>query len=434
MPEIVIPYTPNPVQEQIHALAREHRFLVVAAHRGAGKTYAAVNEALDAGLFAPTVAPRVGYVGPYRNQTKLIAWDALKRFASVIPDAEFNETELKLTLHHNQGQLFLAGADGCDHLRGVHLDMLVLDEPAFHPPDIWPMILRPTLAARRGRCVMIGTFLEKTNHFYQTYDKAGSLPEWGRLLVKASESGILSAAELASARASMTEEQYAREYELEPLIVTEASIYGKLLAQARTDGRVGHVPHTPGVDVETAWDFGFRDATAIWFVQRVGVAYHAIDFFQAAGLTVADYADVLKERKREHGYSYGRHYAPHDATSDNIQTGRSIADTAMESGLYFEVVERGSVAAGISATRQLLPQCWFDEGKCGEGLDALERYRYEWNPELQVFSMKPEHSRWSHAADALRTFAVGYEEEPNEESAPPPSAAVRWNVFTGKAY
>jgi phage terminase large subunit len=429
MPEIVIPYTPNPVQRQIHDLAQRIRFLVVAAHRGAGKSLAAVNEALDAALFTPTEAPRAAYVGPYRNQTKMIAWDYLKRLAAVIPGADFNETELRCDFTHNGGRVFLAGADGCDHLRGVHLDMLVLDEPAFQPPTVWPEILRPTLGARRGRCVMIGTFLEKANHFYQTFDKAASLPEWGRLRVPASESGILSAAELDSNRATMTPEQFAREFELEPMVVTEASIYGKLLAQARKDGRIGHVPHTPGVGVDTAWDFGFRDATAIWFVQRVGVAYHVIDYFQAAGLTVADYADVLKERKREHGYSYGRHYAPHDATSDNIQTGRSIDDTAMECGLYFEIVQRGSVAAGINATRQLIPQCWIDEGTCGEGLDALERYKYEWNPDLQVFSMKPEHSKYSHAADALRTFAVGYQEEPDEDEQSQP-AVLDFNVFT----
>jgi len=253
----------------------------------------------------------------------------------------------------------------------------------------------------------------------------------GRLRVPASESGILSAAELASNRATMTPEQFAREFELEPMVVTEASIYGKLLTQARKDNRIGHVPHTPGVDVDTAWDFGFRDATVIWFVQRVGVAYHVIDYFQAAGLTVADYADVLKERKRSHGYSYERHYAPHDATSDNIQTGRSIDDTAMECGLFFEIVQRGSEAAGINATRQLLPQMWFDEGTCAEGLDALERYRYERNPDLQVFSMKPEHSRWSHAADALRTFAVGYQEDVDAYT-PPAPPELHFDVFTYK--
>jgi phage terminase large subunit len=64
---------------------------------------------------------------------------------------------------------------------------------------------------------------------------------------------------------------------------------------------------------------------------------------------------------------------------------------------------------------------WFDEDKCAEGLDALERYAYEWSPELQMFSIKPEHSRWSHAADALRTFAVGYQEDADEYAEPPQS-------------
>jgi hypothetical protein len=355
MPDIVIPYAPNAVQRKIHDLACSVRFLVAACHRGAGKSLAAVNEALDAALFTPTEAPRAAYVGPYRNQTKMIAWDYLKRLSAPIPGRELNETELRCDFAHNNGRVFLAGADGCDHLRGVHLDLLVLDEPAFQPPTVWPEILRPTLGARRGRCVMIGTFLEKSNHFYQTYAKAADLPEWGRLRIPASESGILSPAELASNRATMSEEQYAREFELEPMIVTEASIFGKLLAQARKDNRIGHVPHYPGVDVHTAWDFGFRDLTAIWFIQRVGAAVHVIDYFQAAGLTVSDYADVLKEKKREHVYSYGTHYAPHDAASDNIQTGKSIAGTAAEAGLYFEVVQRGSVAAGINAVRQLFP-------------------------------------------------------------------------------
>jgi hypothetical protein len=101
----------------------------------------------------------------------------------------------------------------------------------------------------------------------------------------------------------------------------------------------------------------------------------------------------------------------------------------MECGLFFEIVQRGSIAAGISATRQLLPQMWFDEGTCAEGLDALERYRYEWNPDLQVFSMKPERSKYSHAADALRTFAVGYQEDA-DEYAEPPKSELWFDVFT----
>ena len=50
------------------------------------------------------------------------------------------------------------------------------------------------------------------------------------------------------------------------------------------------------------------------------------------------------------------------------RTGKRIADTAAESGLYFEIVERRSVGAGVNAVRQLLPQMWFDEARCAEGL------------------------------------------------------------------
>ena len=431
MTDIVIPYTPNPVQRKIHDLAHSVRFLVAACHRGAGKSLAAVNEALDAALFTPTEAHRAAYVGPYRNQTKMIAWDYLKRLAAVIPGADFNETELRCDFAHNNGRVFLAGADGCDHLRGVHLDMLVLDEPAFQPPTVWPEILRPTLGARRGRCVMIGTFLEKANHFWQTYDKAGSLPEWGRLRVPASESGILSNTELASARATMSAEQYAREYELEPMIVTEASIYGKLLAQAWRDHRIAEVPHDPRYGVCTAWDWGRRDQTVCWFFQPVGPAFHFIDFFAESGLTVPDYMDMLKERKRERGYSYDKHFGPHDTQMRTIHGENSIADEAAQHGVLFEIVARGSVAAGINKVRELLPLCWFDERRCADGITALEQYKYTWNPDLGVFSKEPEHSKHSHAADAFRTFAMGGLADTRPRVVPTwTHAEMQFDVFT----
>ena len=72
MAEIVIPYTPNPVQRQIHDLAQRIRFLVVAAHRGAGKSLAAVNEALT--------HPVQGVSRPW----KLVPWTC-PRCATVTP-------------------------------------------------------------------------------------------------------------------------------------------------------------------------------------------------------------------------------------------------------------------------------------------------------------------------------------------------------------
>lgn len=412
MSEITIPYTPNPVQCRIHDLAHQVRFLVAACHRSAGKSLAAVNEALDTALFDSAESPRAGYVGPYRNQTKLIAWDYLKRLTSVIPGVEYNETELRCDFAHNGGRVFLAGADGCDHLRGVHLDMLVLDEPAFQPPNVWPEILRPTLAARHGRALFIGTFLSRQNHFWHTYDKAGSLPEWGRLLVKASESGILSAKELASARAVMSPEQYAREYELECSAVMDGSIFGKILDRMERDGQIGGVPFRPDRKVWTAWDIGVSDSTAIWFLQRDILAWHAIDYIEEAGAGMSFYARLLHERADGLGYNYGGHIGPHDLSVQEFGSGKTRLDTARELGIRFTLAPRLSLEDGIEATRNFLPQLWIDSVKCARPLEALQDYRYSWDENLRIFSKKPLHNWSSHACDALRTFATGFRDLP----------------------
>jgi len=48
-----------------------------------------------------------------------------------------------------------------------------------------------------------------------------------------------------------------------------------------------------------------------------------------------------------------------------------------------------------------------------------------------MFSMKPAHSRSSHAADALRTFAVSYQDEVDlAQYTPPPPSILTFNPFT----
>jgi hypothetical protein len=424
---VVIPYTPNPVQTQIHALTREHRFLVAACHRGAGKSLAAVNECLDVALATGREAPRAAYVAPFRNQCKSIAWDYCKRLAGVVPGVDFNESELRADFPHNGGRVFLAGADGCDHLRGIHLDMLVLDEPAHHPPNVWPEILRPTLSARQGRALFIGTFLSRQNHFWQLYDKARSLPEWGRLLVKASESGILFAAELASARATMTEEQYAREYELECSAVLDGSIYGKLLDEMERTGRLTLVPWDPALPVWTAWDIGVSDSTAIWFLQPEGFGWRAIDYEEHSGAGMQFYAKLVREKP----YCYEQHIGPHDLAVQEFGSGRTRIDVARELGIDFTLAPRLSVEEGIEAVRNLLPRLWIDRAKCQRGLEALQDYRYTWDEALRIFSRRPFHNWSSHGCDALRTFATGRQEWQQQQQGPPRAgrAEMDFDVF-----
>ena len=50
----------------------------------------------------------------------------------------------------NDRKIYLKGSDRPDTLRGVGLSFVVLDEYASMKPEVWEMILRPTLADVKG--------------------------------------------------------------------------------------------------------------------------------------------------------------------------------------------------------------------------------------------------------------------------------------------
>jgi hypothetical protein len=72
------------------------------------------------------------------------------------------------------------------------------------------------------------------------------------------------------------------------------------------------------------------------------------------------------------------------------------------------VVPAQSVDDGINAVRLLLPKCWFDKQKTEKGLEALRQYRAEYDEKRQTLKPRPVHDWTSHAADALRYYAMGH--------------------------
>jgi phage terminase large subunit len=93
----------------------------------------------------------------------------------------------------------LYGADNPDALRGPYLDGVVLDEFADMKPEVWYEVVRPMLADRQGWATFIGTPKGK-NEFWRLYESAKKDPAWFHMMLKASESGIIAAPELADLR------------------------------------------------------------------------------------------------------------------------------------------------------------------------------------------------------------------------------------------
>lgn len=183
----------------------------------------------------------------------------------------------------------------------------------------------------------------------------------------------------------------------------EGSVYGKQIQAAREDGRITNVPYDPAYEVWTAWDLGFGDATAIWWLQYVGRELRWIDYYESTGELLDHYVQIVKSKP--YNYRIKPVALPHDGNAGNIRGG-SVSDQLKSMGLDNIVLERESdITPGINLVRQALSYSVFDRENCRDGLHALENYTYEWNEDKQRFSNRPLHDWSSDAADAAR-YAV----------------------------
>lgn len=353
-----------------------------------------------ASIFEGKEAARYAYIAPLYSQAKQVAWDYLTAFTAPL-GAQINQSELRVDLPFG-ARIRLYGADNPDALRGLYFDGVILDEYADMRPSVWPTVVRPALADRKGWATFIGT-PKGRNDFCKLYEQAADDPKWMRFMLKASETGILAPDELADARRSMSEDTFQQEFECSFEAAIAGAYYGKLMREAEEQGRITRVPYDPALQVETWWDLGIGDPTAIWFAQRLGSGeIRLIEYHETTDLGLPALRRVLADRP----YNYSRHIAPHDIAVRELGTGKSRLEMAAELGLEFEVAPRLGVEDGIEAARMMLPRCWFDRDACAAGLEALRQYRADYNDKMRTFKPAPLHDWTSHGADAFRMGAI----------------------------
>lgn len=419
--EIVIPYCPRPLQLEIHTALEANRFGVVVCHRRFGKTVLAVNHLIKGALTCNKERPRFGYIAPTYRQGKAIAWDYLKHYSRPIPGMDPNESELRVELP-NASQVRIYGADNPDALRGIYLDGVVLDEFGLMQGKVWSEVIRPALADRGGWAMFIGTPNGK-NAFWELRDYAAITPGWFLTTHKASETGIIPQAELDAARSTMSEDAYAQEFECSFEASVRGAIYAKEMAALRQQDRIKPINYEPMIPVDTAWDLGRNDSTAIWFVQMHNNEARFIDYYEASGEALGHYVNLLKSKP----YTYGRHILPHDARVVDLSepTGRSRLEILGSLGIQAEVCPSLSLDDGIEAGRMFLKRAWFAEEACKLGVECLQNYRREENVRTGELKTLPVHDWASHGADAFRYAAIALSET---EKAKPLDYKVNWIV------
>lgn len=404
---VVIPYHPRKHQLLIHEALT--RFAVLVCHRRFGKTVLCINQLVRKALECQLQRPRYAYLAPLYKQAKRAAWDYLKYYSGPVKGRTFNEAELRVD-YPNGARIELIGADNPDALRGTYLDGAVLDEYAQMSPRTWGLVIRPMLADRKGWATFIGT-PQGHNAFFDQYDFARQAmekgdPAWFAAMFKASETGIIDDEELAAARRDMDPDEYAQEFECSFTAAIKGAYYGREMNLADDQKRITHVPHQRGQSVETWWDLGIGDPTAIWFVQRVGKEIHVIDYYETSGEALAHYLGVMQAKAMEHGYVYGDTVLPHDAKARELSSGKDRVDVFEGHGIDPTVIPLHRVEDRIDATRNMLRLCWFDQERCSYGIECLRQYRKEWDDKKRTWRNNPEHDWTSHAADAFGQGAM----------------------------
>lgn len=399
---ITIPYKPRQAFRPLHN--RTQRWAVVVAHRRAGKTVACVNELLKAALTTERKDFRGAYVAPFYRQAKAAAWDYLKRYSAVVPGVQINESELRID-YPNGARIQLFGADNADALRGMFFDLVIADEYGDWKPSVWAYVIRPALADRQGRAIIIGT-PKGRNQFWEMYEQAKRSPDWLALTIRAADSGILPDSELDALRKELTEDAWRQEMECDFDAALPGAIFGKELYQLEQEGRMKPGIYDPALKVHPVLDLGFSDDTAIWWFQ-VGKELRLIDCYSASGMPIAHYNEVLKAKP----YKYGDWlWLPHDARAKSLQTGRSIEQQFTGLGWKTRITPELGLIDGVQAARLTLADCWIDE-QCREGVETLKQYQREYDEDKRCFRDKPRHDWTSHYADAFRYACLVWREE-----------------------
>lgn len=408
MPQVRIPafYTPRIYQKPIWEYMLQDKMGLRASvvwHRRGGKDLTSIN------ICAFKAFQRVGtywHVLPTYKQGKQIVWEGLTGDGTPFLDSfpkslvtRKRDVEMQLDLI-NGSKYRVVGSDNIDSLVGTNPVGIIFSEYSLQDPHAWEYT-RPILAENGGWAMFIFTPRGK-NHGYTLHEMAKKSKTWFSSTLAITDTKAVTPETIQEEReAGMPEELIQQEFYCSFTAPLVGAYYSDQMTNADREKRITKVPWEPLLPVHTFWDLGIDDHTTIWFMQEYGMEYRFIDYYANTGEGLAHYAKELGKKP----YVYGTHYGPHDLKVRELTSGTTRIKAAKSMGIPFKVVPKHEVSDGIEQVRNVLPQCWFDEEKCGPGIEGLKSYRKAWNEEMKCYSSTPLHDWASHPADAFRMFA-----------------------------
>ena len=409
---ITLPYKYQPRDYQLpllKAIDNGYKRAVAVFHRRAGKDKTLIN------LIAKKIFERVGvyyYFTPTYEQGRKILWEGIDRdgmrFLDHIPKELRKSTDnQQMKIELINGSIFrVIGTDKPEAIVGTNPVGTVWSEYSLQNPAAWGYI-RPILLENGGWAVFNYTSRGR-NHGYTLLKYAQQNTDWFVQITPATETNVFTAEQLEAERQQYILEdgddlRYRQEYLCSFDGAVQGAYYGKIIQKLDEEGKIKEFP-IEDLPVDTFWDLGVGDSTAIWFVQRAGNEVRLIDYYETSGEGLAHYMKILQDKP----YIYANHYAPHDIKVREFTSGASRLETAAKLGLNFQIVPNLPLDDGIQASRMILKRCYFHPNT-ERGRDCLMNYHKEFDEKNKVYKNRPAHDWSSHGADAFRMLAIIYQ-------------------------
>ena len=366
------------------------------------------------------------YIFPTKEEARKAIWEKVMddgtKLIDMIPK-EFRQRlsnqEMSMTLN-NGSTIRLVGLDkDPDSIRGITPQGVVFSEFAFSDFEAYKTLL-PAMH-RSDSWLIINSTPNGRNHFYDMYLGAEKDAGWHvdfKQCLYPGKKGYINSFDQSHFqgmvdRGEMLWEDIEREYGCDFSTGTKGSYYLPYIEKAFKEGRIGNYMYDDNNMVDTFWDIGTDDYTAIWFVQREGNAIILIDYYEDFGKGWTEYATVLREK----GYKYRTHYLPHDGKKTQmelvgVERAHRLFETALSNnkvgGYVGSVPKPGSKLDPIMLARKLFNRCCFHRATCLQGLSRLELFHKKWDKKTKTFSREPAKDDNVHGADAFGYMAMIY--------------------------
>lgn len=308
------------------------------------------------------------------------------------------------------GEIIFWGMQDMNAIKSIHdIDITWVEEAQGIKKDAWNTLL-PTVLRKEGSELWVSFNPQLATD--DTYKRFVVDPPTGAVVLKTTwRDNPWLTDELRVQKDDMyakDRQAYLNVWEGEPGS-TEGGVYADEMSAVDASGRICDVAVDRTRPVDTFWDLGYGDSTAIWFAQAFESGnIRVVDYLENRGKAIEHYAVELQQR----GYMYGTDWLPHDGV-DSIIHHRLVGDRSRSPEMVLRNIGRNVriapkmlLTSGINSVRMVLPNCWFDKERCDQGITALKSYHWPKESPTGVERREPVHDWASHGADAFRTLAV----------------------------